>query len=317
MARLAEALNPHLEPHRLSHFLAVLEQGGFNRAAKVSGVTQQALSKSISKLELALGVKLFERTALGVTPTIFAEQLATRARIIIAEARIAASEIEALRGFRSGLVRIGAGPSLAARRVPRLVAELRRRMPDVGIMIRVGDTPSLSPMLARGDLDIIVSAPFATIALDEDLESQIVGVEVDQVVGRVAHPLALAPWAPLVEFTRYPWVGEARIGGIPARLSDICAREGLPAPVHIISTDSISVARGLLIESDALCLLSPDAYAVEFEAGLLAPIPRPEFEAVRRVRVFRRRRAQPSAAARLAHDMIVERLRSELQPDTA
>jgi len=82
-------IRPSLDPQKLSHFLAVYDSGNFSSAAKANNVSQQAVSKSIGKLEGALGVKLFERSSFGAEATIFGHALARRAKVITAESRLA------------------------------------------------------------------------------------------------------------------------------------------------------------------------------------------------------------------------------------
>ena len=52
----------------LEHFLAAYELGSFGKAAYMLGISQPALSKSIRKLEVELGVELFERHPGGLHP---------------------------------------------------------------------------------------------------------------------------------------------------------------------------------------------------------------------------------------------------------
>ena len=60
-------------------FLAVARSGSIVKAANEIGLTQPALSKSIAELERAFGVRLFDRTNRGVTPTPHGEVLLRRA----------------------------------------------------------------------------------------------------------------------------------------------------------------------------------------------------------------------------------------------
>lgn len=55
--------------HRLDTFKAVAEEGSFNKAAEKLYITHTAVRKQIGQLEEALGVKLFDRTAGGVSLT--------------------------------------------------------------------------------------------------------------------------------------------------------------------------------------------------------------------------------------------------------
>ena len=61
-------------------FLAVVEAGGFTRAAARLGTSQSALSHTIQRLEARLGVRLLHRTTRRVAPTEAGETLAAALR---------------------------------------------------------------------------------------------------------------------------------------------------------------------------------------------------------------------------------------------
>jgi LysR family hydrogen peroxide-inducible transcriptional activator len=50
-----------MEIHQLQYFVAIVETGGFSRAAQRCNVAQPSLSQQIIKLEQELGQQLFER----------------------------------------------------------------------------------------------------------------------------------------------------------------------------------------------------------------------------------------------------------------
>lgn len=56
-------------PPGLVPFLQVAEQGSFRKAADVLGVSPQAVSQAVAKLEAELGVKLLARTSRTVSLT--------------------------------------------------------------------------------------------------------------------------------------------------------------------------------------------------------------------------------------------------------
>lgn len=58
-----------VEPADMLLFAAVVEAGGFSAAAKHLGSTRQSLSERVAALELALGVRLLERTTRSVRAT--------------------------------------------------------------------------------------------------------------------------------------------------------------------------------------------------------------------------------------------------------
>lgn len=104
----------------LHAFVAVVETGGFSRAAVRLAVTQGAVSRSVLRLEARLGLALFERAASGVRPTAAGQRyyervqpaLATLEEAVPAAARAAAP---------AAVLRVSAISSLNMRwLVPRL-----------------------------------------------------------------------------------------------------------------------------------------------------------------------------------------------------
>src|SRR2546423_1598393 len=59
----------------LRTFSVVASCGSMAKAAGSLGLTQPAVSRAVSEMEATLGVRLFERTAKGVTPTVYGEAL--------------------------------------------------------------------------------------------------------------------------------------------------------------------------------------------------------------------------------------------------
>ena len=66
-----------MEIRHLRNFLAVMKTGSLNKASAELGVSQPALTKSIKRLEAALGVPLFTRETKGMRATPYAESRAT------------------------------------------------------------------------------------------------------------------------------------------------------------------------------------------------------------------------------------------------
>lgn len=68
----------------LRHFLAVYEQRGFTKAARLLDTPQSNVSTRIRNLEKKLGVRLFERRYRAVIPTESGERLYGTAKHVIA-----------------------------------------------------------------------------------------------------------------------------------------------------------------------------------------------------------------------------------------
>ena len=74
-----------MEIHQLEYFVAVVETGGFSRAAERCNVAQPSLSQQIKKLEGEIGQPLFDRLNRKVVLTEAGRMLLPRANRILGE----------------------------------------------------------------------------------------------------------------------------------------------------------------------------------------------------------------------------------------
>ncbi len=128
----------------LKAFLAVAETGRVSRGAMRIYRAQSAVTRSILELEGSLGVKLFERNAVGMVLTVYGEALLWRAQRAVAELATAGREVAEAHGQPVAASAPVFSLQVGTRRLAALVAlaELRN-MPDAAK--RVGITqPAVS-----------------------------------------------------------------------------------------------------------------------------------------------------------------------------
>ncbi len=123
----------------LSTLVAAVDNGGFSAAARMLGVTPSAVSKSITRLEARLGVRLLNRTTRQLTPTPEGEALVARGRHILAELDEAEMEVTRARGSPRGLLRLHTLVALGLHQLPPVLPEFLRRYPDVKIELSISD----------------------------------------------------------------------------------------------------------------------------------------------------------------------------------
>jgi DNA-binding transcriptional LysR family regulator len=119
----------------LEAVVAIARRGTFRAAAIDLGMSTTALSHTISRLEAALGVRLFNRTTRSVSPTdagrIFMQQVAPSLQNLHAALDLVRSQRET----PSGTIRINAAPFAARAIISPLVLEFLRRYPDMNVDI--------------------------------------------------------------------------------------------------------------------------------------------------------------------------------------
>jgi len=141
---------------QIKAIIAVCEEGSFTRAAARENATQSGISQHVAAAERTLGVKLFERTPAGVTPTPAGQRYYRRC--IEAVGQIASAN-EEVRGFASrvtGDLRIGLIPTLTRAAVAPTLEQFVPRYPDVRLHIVEGYSGWLTDMVQNGDLDFAV-----------------------------------------------------------------------------------------------------------------------------------------------------------------
>jgi len=143
---------------QLEYLVAVAEARSFHRAAEACHVTQPGLSQQIQQLEGLLDVQLFERDRRRVVVTPAGRALAERARRVLAEARDLMDEAAGHARPLCGRLRLGVIPTVAPYWLPRVLPEVRRRHPELSLLLREDRTDTLVEALEAGDLDLLLLA---------------------------------------------------------------------------------------------------------------------------------------------------------------
>ncbi|QYE80964.1 LysR family transcriptional regulator [Pseudomonas aeruginosa] len=117
----------------LLSFVAVAREGTFTRAAAQLGVTQSALSQSISGLEARLQIRLLTRTTRSVSPTAAGERLLNAIGNRFDEIEAELDELSALRDKPSGTVRITCGDHIQRTLLLPRLTPLLLEYPDIKV----------------------------------------------------------------------------------------------------------------------------------------------------------------------------------------
>lgn len=183
---------PHLASlpaHQLDAFQAIVEAGGFSRAAKRLGVTQPALSQRIQQLEGGLGYRLFVRSPSGISVT---EAGARLLRYCEAKRALESEVLEDLEASvtspgsaeLSGSVRVAAYSSTARSCVLPSLAPLFRENRLV-VDVRVLETRELASVIAQGTAEVVI---IDRVLSRPDVEHEELGHEELVLVESAHHP---------------------------------------------------------------------------------------------------------------------------------
>ena len=143
---------------QLRYLESLAETRHFGHAAEACAVSQPAPSMQIKELEDELKVSLVERLKSGIEFTEQGEEIARRARTILASVRDLLDYAQHQEGVLSGVLKLGAIPSIAPYLLPTALPELQRRYPALQLQLRETLTANLVRELVTGDLDLILVA---------------------------------------------------------------------------------------------------------------------------------------------------------------
>lgn len=261
----------------LKQFLAVHEYRNYSRASEACHLTQQAVSKTILKLERDLGVPLFDRNAFGAEPTIYADALARHAKLMLAETRLISSELDAIKGSYEGELRIGFGYSFAPKVGPKIIQSVTQQRPKLRIKARVGFSEDLFAGLVSGELDVALVAPDPRVSIDPLIETKNLHRESNHVIVRSEHPLAKKDKVTLEDLSSQTWVVSRGIAGRWEAICDTFTSHGLMPPVNNIDTSSLLLGSSIVMMQDSVTILPIQAIAREVERGDVVALDIPEF----------------------------------------
>jgi len=140
--------------------IAVCEEGSFTRAAQRENATQSGISQHVAAVERTLKVKLFERTAGGVTPTPAGLRYYKRCVEAVGTLEHAAEEVRSLAGEVTGELRIGLMPTFTRAVLAPVLDDFVPRCPEVRLHIVEGYSALLTEMVLDDALDFAVVPAF-------------------------------------------------------------------------------------------------------------------------------------------------------------
>jgi LysR family hydrogen peroxide-inducible transcriptional activator len=142
----------------LRHLMALQDHGHFGRAAEACRVTQSTLSASIKELESVLQAALVDRTKRRVILTPVGVETVERARRIIKEVEELVNFATASREPLSGIIRMGAIPTVGPYLLPKVLPSLRETYSCLKLYLVEDLTDRLLDSLHRGQLDVVLLA---------------------------------------------------------------------------------------------------------------------------------------------------------------
>lgn len=238
--------------HQLRDFVAVAEAGSLRGAARVLGLAQPSITRSIQELEHALGAQLFTRESRGVSLTPIGAEFRDRAIAILEDIRRAGEAVRQQQDSAEG--ELVAGLSVAAHLglLPEVLGPFHRRYPQVQLRLIEGLLPMLEADLRTGQIDMYIGPVHPGPAAPDLKITQLFENE-RVVVARRGHPLADA--RRLADLAEAVWVTTSITRDAADELTSVFAGHGLPPPVLGGQCQSALSNLTLLLNTDFLSMM--------------------------------------------------------------
>jgi DNA-binding transcriptional LysR family regulator len=124
-----------MDVRQLEYFLAIVDRGGFNRAASALYVSQPSLSQAVRALERDLGSELFRRIGRRAVLTEAGRAPIEPAREAVRSLETARASVAAVHELCAGRVDVAAMPSQAVEPLTTMVSAFSRRYPGVSVAV--------------------------------------------------------------------------------------------------------------------------------------------------------------------------------------
>jgi DNA-binding transcriptional LysR family regulator len=139
----------------LRTLVSVVDQRSFTRAAQSLGVTQPAVSAQIKRLQFLLGYELLDKSAPGVSLTPRGEMVVTQSRRMLS----INDQIAQLSGSQptAQTVRIAIPGDFVGVKIPAILAQFRKRWPDIRFAVTTTSFENMLRGLRQGEIDLAIA----------------------------------------------------------------------------------------------------------------------------------------------------------------
>lgn len=245
-------LSRHLRLRHLQLLVVLQTCGSIGRAASHLDMSQSAATQALNELERILGIRLFERHARGIRPTLAGQAMIDTARGVMNALEAVSDSLSEIQAGVSLSLRLGAIPAAASSILAPLLSQFHEERPQVHVAVQERDGPTLLSDLLAGNLDAIFCRQ-PTLLPDNIVFEPL--LEDDAVfVASANHPLINKRKTPLASLSEARWV----LPTFNIEVRDVFERVVLPllpqANWFPVSTKSLPVLGELLSQPGAVGL---------------------------------------------------------------
>jgi DNA-binding transcriptional LysR family regulator len=285
--------------NELRSLLKVAELGSFSEASHSLNISQPALSRRIRKLELALGVQLFDRTTRKVGLSMVARSFVPHVRHIVDQLDASLLSFREIAERTTGQVTVACLPTTAFYFMHEVIHAFNREFPKIRVKIIDDAANVVLRSVLEGEADLGINLTGYDEA-DADFEPLL--EEPFVLTCLRSHPLAKLTKVRWKDLTPYRVIMPSRLSGnrliIDQALSDYVTRPKSLYEVKHLSTSLGMIEEGLGVAAVPLMAIPRGRNHVLVTRELVDPVVK------RTIGIIRRRGSTLSPAAHSFYQML-------------
>jgi DNA-binding transcriptional LysR family regulator len=250
-----DRIERRLKLHDMRVLISVVDAGSMHKAAERLATSQPAVSRAISDLEHALGVRLLDRSPSGIRPTPYGQAIIKRGLAVFDELREGVKDIKFLSDPTSGQLRVGCSEYAAGGPVLAVIDRLTRRHPRMVFDVEIAPVLTLYRDLTERKIELVITrlVEFADrddMTVENLFDDDIVTVAAEK------NPWTRRRRIEVADLVNEPWTLPPRNTGIGAFAVDAFRARGLRPPQATVVTYSMHMCHKLLATGRFLTMLS-------------------------------------------------------------
>jgi LysR family transcriptional regulator, regulator for genes of the gallate degradation pathway len=249
--------------------ISVSHYGSLLLAAKADDISVSALHRAVRDIESNLGYELYTKTPQGLSVNRAGAELARQFRIALRELVTAEEELKGSNGSLKGRVLIASLPMIRSSILGKAINRTRARAPELDFVVLEGIYDTMLKALRSGEADMLIGAIRKPPPSNDVIENYLFS-DPYSIIARKGHPLE-GKDVSIDDLALCEWVAQHE--GTPVRSALNALFDGRnEGPRVRIEAPSTLLIRSILLDSEALAILSVRQVALEVKMGLLTPL---------------------------------------------
>ena len=285
----------NLSTKQLRALIALARERSFTRAAAQCNLSQPAFSALIGQLEVAVGVRLFDRTTRSVEMTPEGAEFELAARRVLDDVDAALTSVTDHTALHRGRVSIALLPSLAADWLPTVLAGFHAKHPGIEIELQDVLSEACIEGVRSGRVDFALAA---TRADTPELRAEMFCSDTFHLVCPSGHPLGDLPTVRPKDVAAWPFIHLSRTSSVRQYVDAATHPANFPS---VLEVDQLATVSGLVKAGLGVSIV-PALSLYQFKASGLETRPIRWPGLTRKIYVVRRRGRSFSVAAQSMYE---------------